>query len=82
MPQIHCRKCDTDQEGFEKAPYPGALGQTILEQTCPACYEAWQKFSVMVINDFRLKPYLPQDKEVIVQNMKKFLNLTNLITSK
>ena len=39
MAQIVCQKCGQSTEGFDKAPFPGAIGARILEGTCPACWQ-------------------------------------------
>lgn len=78
MPTIKCFKCGQEAEGFSEPPYPGELGRLALERTCRACFEAWKKFSVMVINDYKLRPFLPKDREVVEKNMKQFLNLEGL----
>lgn len=74
MKKVRCLKCGEENEGLETAPYPGLLGQMALEHTCQKCWEAWNKFSVRVINDYKLRPFLPKDRGVLEQNMRQFLN--------
>ncbi|GEM_PF-70419 len=70
-----CLRCGQEAKKLSGKPYPGTLGETIHENICQACWEAWQKFSVNVINDFKLRPFMPKDRGILEQNMKKFLNL-------
>lgn len=75
MTTVKCLRCGEEAPTLEKAPYPGSLGETVLKNTCQTCWAAWQKFSVNVINDYKLRPFLPKDRGILEQNMKKYLNL-------
>lgn len=76
MANVKCLRCGQDAPGIpEPKPYPGDLGKNIVEHVCNACWEAWKKFSVNVINDYRLRPFLPQDRAVVEKHMKQYLNL-------
>lgn len=75
MATIKCMRCGQEGEGFSQSPYPGPLGERILKSTCLKCWAEWQKFSVMVINDFKLRPFLPEDRTVLEKHMKQYLNL-------
>lgn len=75
MPTVKCKRCGLEAEGLESAPYNTALGRLILSQTCQNCFAEWKKFSIMVINDYKLRPFLPQDRAVLEKHMKEFLHL-------
>jgi FeS assembly SUF system protein len=76
MATVHCLRCGQEAPGIAgPAPYPGDLGKTIAERVCLACWESWKKFSVNVINDYRLRPFLPQDRAVVERHMRQYLNL-------
>ncbi len=72
---MKCTKCGVEGPVVANPPYPGALGELLRMSACPNCLEEWKKFSVKVINDFKLRPFLPQDRAVIEQHMKEFLKL-------
>lgn len=73
---VKCLRCGQQAPGIpDGAPYPGEIGKTIAGHICQACWEGWKKFSVNVINDYRLKPFLPQDRAVVERHMKQYLNL-------
>jgi FeS assembly SUF system protein len=78
MPKVKCLRCGQEGEGFASPPYPGPLGEKIVQGTCPKCWEEWKKFSVMVINDFKLRPFLPEDRAVLEKHMKQYLNLEGI----
>src|SRR5262245_58645727 len=76
MANVKCLRCGQDAAGIaEDKPYPGDLGKSIAEHICQNCWEAWKKFSVNVINDYKLRPFLPQDRAVVERHMKQYLNL-------
>ncbi|MBI3540934.1 MAG: oxidative damage protection protein [Deltaproteobacteria bacterium] len=71
-----CLRCAQETEGLPNSPYPGELGSQIQKNVCEKCWEEWKKFSVMVINDYKLRPYLPRDRAVVEQNMRQFFKLS------
>ena len=73
MAQIVCQKCGQTTEGFEKAPFPGAMGARILEGTCPACWQLWLKQQTMLINHYGLNVMDPQARQFLTRNMEAFL---------
>lgn len=76
MATVSCLRCGQQASAIaDPKPYPGDLGKNIVDHVCNACWEAWKKFSVNVINDYRLRPFLPQDRAVVEKHMKQFLNL-------
>lgn len=75
MKNISCMRCGREEEGFTEAPYPGPLGKLLLNGTCQKCWGEWQKQSVLVINEYKLRPFMPQDRATLEDQMKKFLNL-------
>ena len=87
MITLKCLRCHQDSPAIqEKNPYPGALGKMVSENICQLCWEAWRKFSVNVINDYKLRPYLPLFlfSPIIVRPVKKndhFLPLFDFLLS-
>lgn len=75
MTNIKCIRCGADALPPDFIPYEGALKAAILAQTCAQCWEEWKKMSVMVVNENRLTPFLPQHREILEQQMKEFLGL-------
>jgi len=73
MAQIVCQKGAQTTEGFEKAPFPGAIGARILEGTCPACWQLWLKQQTMLINHYGLNVMDPQARQFLTRNMEAFL---------
>ncbi|MBI4125818.1 MAG: Fe(2+)-trafficking protein [Deltaproteobacteria bacterium] len=73
MANIQCARCGNEGPPPDFIPYEGALKAAIVSQICSECWEAWKKMSVMVINEFRLTPFLPEHRQVLEQHMKDFL---------
>lgn len=75
MPPIKCIRCGASANPPDFVPYSGPLKEAILTQVCNQCWEEWKKMSVMVVNEYKLTPFLPQHREIIEQQMKEFLGL-------
>lgn len=73
MPDVTCRRCGNTRAGFDKAPFPGAIGARILEGTCQSCWEEWKKQQTMLINHYGLNVMDPQARKFLTQNMEAFL---------
>jgi Fe-S cluster biosynthesis and repair protein YggX len=73
MPTIHCARCGATKTGFERAPFPGAIGARILEHTCQDCWGDWLKQQTMLINHYGLNVMDPQARQFLTRNMEAFL---------
>ena len=69
---VHCVKLGKDLEGLERAPYPGPLGQRILEQVSKEAWQQWLRQQTMLINEHRLSPVNPQHRTFLEGEMEKF----------
>lgn len=70
---VTCARCGEAKPGFERAPFPGALGARILEGTCRECWAAWLKQQTMLINHYGLDVMDPQARQFLTRNMEAFL---------
>lgn len=75
MTTIKCVRCGLNSAPPDFVPYSGPLKEAIVTQVCHQCWEEWKRMSVMVVNEYRLTPFLPQHREIIEQHMKEFLKL-------
>lgn len=73
MADIKCLRCGETKAGFERPPFPGAIGARILEGTCPACWQLWLKQQTMLINHYGLNVMDPQARQFLTRNMEAFL---------
>ena len=73
MPRtVHCIKLDKEAEGLERAPYPGELGQRILENVSQEAWKLWLRHQTMLINEHRLTPVNPDHRKLLEQQMEQF----------
>jgi Fe-S cluster biosynthesis and repair protein YggX len=79
-------RCRETREGFDRAPFPGALGARVVESVCQRCWGDWLKQQTMLINHYGLNVMDPQARQFLTRNMDAFLfrvnEVTNVDTSK
>lgn len=75
MSNIKCLRCGNEGAQPDFVPYSGPLKEAIITQVCGDCWEAWKKMSVMVVNEFKLTPFLPEHREILEQHLRDFLKL-------
>jgi Fe-S cluster biosynthesis and repair protein YggX len=73
MPVVTCARCGKPKEGFDRAPFPGAIGARILDGTCRDCWGDWLKQQTMLINHYGLNVMDPQARQFLTRNMDAFL---------
>jgi Fe-S cluster biosynthesis and repair protein YggX len=73
MADIKCLRCGELKAGFDRPPFPGAIGARILEGTCPSCWQLWLKQQTMLINHYGLNVMDPQARQFLTRNMEAFL---------
>jgi Fe-S cluster biosynthesis and repair protein YggX len=73
MRDVTCLRCGNTRAGFERPPFPGAIGARILEGTCQPCWADWLKQQTMLINHYGLNVMDPQARKFLTQNMDAFL---------
>ena len=73
MPEIVCERCGLKREGFDRAPFPGAVGARVLEHICQPCWGDWVKQQTMLINHYGLNVMDPQARQFLTRNMEAFL---------
>lgn len=73
MPDISCSRCGQTRAGFERAPFPGAIGTRIVAEVCQACWGDWLKQQTMLINHYGLNVMDPQARQFLTRNMDAFL---------
>jgi Fe-S cluster biosynthesis and repair protein YggX len=73
MTTVKCVRCGKEKEGFERAPFPGAMGARILEGTCRGCWADWLKQQTMLINHYGLNVMDAEARTFLTRNMEAFL---------
>jgi Fe-S cluster biosynthesis and repair protein YggX len=70
---VTCVRCGQTRAGFERAPFPGAVGQRIVAEICQDCWGQWVRQQTMLINHYGLNVMDPQARNFLTKNMQAFL---------
>ena len=73
MAEVTCSRCGQTREGFEKPPFPGAMGARVVDGICKDCWAQWLKQQTMLINHYGLNLMDPQARQFLTRNMEGFL---------
>jgi Fe-S cluster biosynthesis and repair protein YggX len=73
MADVHCARCGQTRAGFDRAPFPGAVGARVIEHICQPCWADWLKQQTMLINHYGLNVMDPQARQFLTRNMQAFL---------
>ena len=73
MSDVTCVRCKQTRAGFERAPFPGAIGARIVAEICQDCWSQWVKQQTMLINHYGLNVMDPQARSFLTKNMQAFL---------
>ena len=72
MPRmVQCVKLGREAEGLDRSPYPGELGQRILDNVSKEAWQKWLAHQTMLINEYRLVPFEPKARTFLVAEMEK-----------
>ena len=86
MADITCTRCGQTREGFDRPPFPGAIGTRIVGEICKDCWAQWLKQQTMLINHYGLNVMDPQARTFLTRNMEGYLfktgNTDDVDTSK
>ena len=69
---VNCIKLGKEAEGLQMAPYPGELGQRIFENVSKEAWSGWLQHQTMLINEYRLTPIEPKDRNFLEGEMEKY----------
>ncbi|GMR15945.1 MAG: oxidative damage protection protein [Gammaproteobacteria bacterium] len=69
---VNCVILKKEAEGLDRAPYPGELGQRILENASKEAWKMWMKQQTMLMNENRLSPMDPKHRKFLEDEMEKF----------
>ncbi len=72
---VTCTRCKNEAPEIEFIPYEGELKKLLHSNICNNCWEERKKMSVMVVNEYRLTPFLPEHRKILEEQMREFLNL-------
>jgi len=70
---VKCTRCGNTRAGFDRPPFPGAIGARAQAEICTECWALWLKQQTMLINHYGLNVMDPQSRQFLVKNMSSFL---------
>lgn len=73
MKTVHCVKLGRELPALEEAPWPGPLGQRILENVSAEAWAMWEEQMKMILNEYRLMPWQKEAQELVKKHMEEFL---------
>jgi Fe-S cluster biosynthesis and repair protein YggX len=73
MPDVTCSRCGQTRAGFERPPFPGAIGARVQTEICQDCWSQWTRQQMMLINHYGLNLMDPQARSFLTKNMEAFL---------
>ncbi len=73
MAEIQCVSCGKEREGFDRPPFPGAIGSRIVSSICRVCWGEWLQQQTRLINHYGLNVMDPKARTFLTRNMESFL---------
>ena len=70
---VNCSLLGGEQQGLDRPPYPGALGQRIYDHVSKDAWQQWLERLVMIINEYQLNSADPANQELIEKHLIGFL---------
>ena len=74
MRTVHCRRYQTDLEGLDRPPLPGAKGQAIFDSVSKRAWADWQALQTMLINEKHLNMMDKTHRRYLTEQRDRFLN--------
>lgn len=69
---VNCVVLGREAEAMEYPPYPGDLGQRILDNVSKEGWQKWLAHQTTLINENRISPIDPEARKFLENEMEKF----------
>jgi len=69
---VNCVKIGRRLPGLTRPPFPGELGQRIVENVSADGYALWQPHMTILINHYGLNPADPETRKILREQMEEF----------
>ena len=73
MTTVFCKKLKKELPSLKSAPFPGDLGDELLNNISQEAWQLWLDHQVMLINEYKLNLLDPEARQFLIKEMKKFL---------
>lgn len=70
---IFCQKLKKEAPALSAPPYPGELGQKLLNSISQEAWNMWLSHQTMLINEYRLSMIDSKARAFLKEEMEKFL---------
>ena len=72
MPDVNCSRCGQTKPGFERPPFPGALGERIFKSISQQGWDLWEKQATILMNHHGLSMADPEHRHFLMEQMEEF----------
>jgi Fe-S cluster biosynthesis and repair protein YggX len=69
---VFCVRYKKEMEGLDEPPFDSEFGQKIYKNVSKAAWDEWLNRQKMLLNEYRLQPWLPQAQQFLVEQMEEF----------
>src|ERR1700728_1446709 len=69
---VFCVRNKKEMEGLDEPPFDSELGQKIYKNVSKVAWDEWLGRQKMLLNEYRLQPWLPQAQQFLVEQMEDF----------
>jgi len=70
--KVNCIILKQEADGLKRPPWPGELGKRIYAQVSQQAWREWMNHQTTLINEHRLNPLNPKDRQFIETEMEKY----------
>lgn len=70
---VYCVKLNQHAPALHYAPYPGEIGQRILQHISQPAWEGWLNEQTKIINEHRLNPLDDDARALLESSMMRYL---------
>lgn len=67
-----CKRCQGSEPRLDFNPWPGELGERLLQDICGNCWKEWMGVQTKIINEYRINVLHPEHKAAVQQQCEIF----------
>jgi Fe-S cluster biosynthesis and repair protein YggX len=69
---VFCSKLKQEEEGMQKPPFPGILGEKIFNEVSKKAWNMWLAHQTILINEYRLNLIEAKSRTFLKEEMQKY----------
>ena len=73
MIMVFCKKLQQELPNLSYQPFPGELGEKLVQDISQPAWELWLNHQTKLINEYRLDPLDPKSRDFLESEMLAFL---------